>query len=118
MKEVLIAGTLLMVLLYSNKILRQIKYFIVITTITILGEFILIKAANFDHKMMSVPIVFLIIYQPLRFLFKWILKREPIFYLRGINLNQQEEDNLQVLDYLFSALLFSISLFSQAFLFP
>jgi hypothetical protein len=58
-----------------------------------------------NYRPFVLPITLLLIYQPLRILYNKMNKRDPILYVRGVQLTPQEEYDLKVSDYVYSFLL-------------
>jgi hypothetical protein len=104
----IVAVLIWVVLLVLNNNLRSVKFFIitcVIFSILFLCSIIFLKL---DPIFYSLPISYLILYQPLRIYFNDRLKRDPILYIRSVQLNLQEKSNLTIDDYIYSFLVLAL----------
>lgn len=105
MIEIILSVGLFTLFLGLYKELRSLKLFLIVYFLTFILLILLVNLLNFNYKAYILPISFLTIYQPYRFLFKKIKNREPILILRGTYLNPQEEFDISPADYLFTFLL-------------
>lgn len=112
MIEVLISFGLYTALLALNKKLRIINFFLVAFLCSIALMSFLIFIIKLNYKPFIVPITFLLIFQPIRYLFLERKKREPILYLRGVQLTPQEQYDISIEDYLFTAISVIIPIFA------
>jgi len=104
-------------MMYNYKLLNSSRnYFllVILYLIIILILKISISAATRDFAFL---IVYVAIYQPSRLGLKYIIKREPIIYLKGLEHTEEEEKMSTVFDYFYSAFLIFTSLFFNAFYF-
>lgn len=70
---------------------------------------------NFRFTLLMVPLVFLILFQPLRYLFIYLLEKDPIIYIRGVFLSEEEKAALSFSDVVFTFIMIFIPFFSPFF---
>lgn len=90
---------------------RRFWVFIITTLSSCFLVYILCTFCGFKFRALVVPLTFLVIFQPIRFLFKWWLKREPML----CNPRGSNPDNTSYLDYIYTFLLMGIPFISQLF---
>ncbi len=74
--------------------------------------FVILK---YRFKFLIVPLAFLIIFHPLRYLIIWILKKDPIIYVKGVGLSNEEKEAFSFGDITFTFLMIFIPFFSPFF---
>jgi hypothetical protein len=106
-----------LMMMYKYKILNSLRNYVLLV-ILLLFIFLILKISfNAETKDFAFLIVYVVIYQPTRLVLKYILKREPIIYLKGLDLSDEEEKMSNIFDYFYSPFLFLTSLFFSVFYF-
>ncbi len=108
----LLSAGIFLVLLILNKKLRSIKFFAITVVIYLLLATLILVFSSIDYRLFILSAAYLTIYQPIRLAFKQIKKRDPILYIRGVHLTPQEQVDISVDDYLFSAAIIIIPVLS------
>jgi hypothetical protein len=104
MIESLISFGLFAVLLALNKKLMSLKVFVIVVLFFLALIGLLLFVLNMNFKPFVVPFAYLIIFQPIVRYFSKRYNREPILYIRGVQLTPQEEHDISIEDYIYTTI--------------
>jgi len=110
--EIIVSLIVFTLLLALNKKIQSWMLYGIVGLILLTSVFILVYFFKADYKPFIIPMVFMIIFPIGRLIFKKTDKREPILYIRGVQLNPQEEYDLSIHDYIYSFLIVAIPILS------
>ena len=110
--EGLISYSLFAILsIYSNE-LKNLKRFFLIVLITLFICTIWSIILDLKFRMLIVPVVFIVLFHPLRLIFIRYFKKDPVIYIRGVHLTDEEKKSISIIDVLFTILMIFIPFFS------
>lgn len=99
-----------------SKTIKKTKGYLFFIAIFIFIYTIWCVILNYRFRLLIVPFVFLILFQPLRYFFIWLLKKDPIIYIRGVYLTDEEKEAFSFSDIIFTSLMILIPFFSPFFI--
>lgn len=106
MIELIISFSIFGILLALNKKARELLPFLILILTSAFLMFVIVFYFNLNYETFILPCAYLIIFQPLRLIFIKLKKREPIVYIRGMQLTPQEEEDFSYEDSIFASIVF------------